>query len=450
MTFTWKTDFAQVEADQEQINLTRFELFFPEKRDFFLEGAGIFNVNERLFNPYFMPSMLFFSRRLGLSEDNEPIPLIGGLKVTGKIGGYDIGLLDILADGIDYINEDEESVSVGRTNFTVLRLKKDIFNNSSLGLIGLNKQSIDDSSYNRNLAMDMNLFLTQNIQCSGYLARSFTPDQYGADYAGYLDFLYLDDRWNFFAAQSTIQENFNAEMGFFPRTDIRRTDLYASYAPRPKIFSIRQIYFFNDFSYLSSQHGQMQTRLYYPGFWSLFHNGAYLLFLYVQNYERLTEEFEIQDDVIIPTGIYRFENIYSEFQTDKSRLLSALLSWRHGGFYNGHLDNYGLKLNLKIGAHITMNWLLDYNRARLAGGNFDTAILGLRLVYSFTPRLFIKPFIQWNSDTHEISSNLLINFIHRPGSDLFFVYNELLDLSGIKTRTENRTLLLKFTYLFNL
>jgi hypothetical protein len=97
-----------------------------------------------------------------------------------------------------------------------------------------------------------------------------------------------------------------------------------------------------------------------------------------------------------------------------------------------------------------MNWLLDYNRARLAGGNFDTAILGLRLVYSFTPRLFIKPFIQWNSDTHEISSNLLINFIHRPGSDLFFVYNELLDLSGIKTRTENRTLLLKFTYLFNL
>jgi len=175
----------------------------------------------------------------------------------------------------------------------------------------------------------------------------------------------LDDSWIFLAAQSNIQENFNAEMGFFPRTDIRRTDLYASYAPRPGILSIRQIYFFNDFNYLSSQDGQLQTRLNYPGFWALFNNGSYLLFLYLLNYERLTEEFEIFDDVIIPVDVYRFENIYAEFQTDKSRFLSALFSWRSGGFYNGNLSSYGLKLNLKVGAHLTANLMMDYNNASL-------------------------------------------------------------------------------------
>jgi len=446
---TLNTDFAQVEADQEQVNLTRFELFFPEKREFFLEGAGIFNVSERMLNPFFMPGMLFFSRRIGLSEDNEPVPLSGGLKLSGKTGGFDVGLLNILANRTKYINDDGEPVSIGRTNFTAFRLKKDILNNSTLGLIGLNKQSLDDSSYNRNFGLDMNLFLTQNMQMSGFIARSFTPGQLGKDYAGYLDFFYIDDLWNFFAAQSSIQENFNAEMGFFPRTDIRRTDLYTCFSPRPGILNIRQIYLFNDFSYLSNQRGLLETRLNFTGIWSLWDNGSNLLFLFLQNYERLTEEFEIHDGVILPIDIYRFNYIYAEWQSDKSKSLSGKLTWRAGEFYNGHLTTYGLNSILKVGAHITMNLMVDYNQAYLPAGNFKTTLFGLRFVYSFSPLLFLKPFIQWNSDTREITSNVLFNFIHNPGSDLFFVYNELLDMSRNRIRSENRTILFKLTYLFS-
>jgi hypothetical protein len=449
-TITLNTDFAQVEADQEQVNLTRFELFFPEKREFFLEGAGIFNVSERSFNPFFMPSMLFFSRRIGLSEDNKPVQLIGGLKLTGKTGGFDIGLLNILTDRTHYITDDDEEVKIGRTDFTVLRLKKNIFGNSWLGIIGLNKQSLDDSSYNRNFGVDMNLFLTQNMQMSGFVARSYSPDQSGHDYAGYLDFFYTNDLWILYAAQSDIQENFNAEMGFFPRTNIRRSDLYTCISPRPDLFDIRQLYLFNDFSYLSNQQGQLETRMNFSGFMSYFENGSYILFLFLQNYERLTEEFEIHDNVIIPTGVYPYNNIYAEFQTDKSKFVSTLLSWRSGKFYNGNLSSIGLRPNLKLGAHFTMNLMIDFNDAHLPAGNFTATILGLRLVYTFTPRLFIKPFVQWNNDTKEISSNLLVNFIHHPGSDIFFVYNELLDLSGSRTRTKNRTLLIKLTYLFNM
>lgn len=212
------TDFAQVEADQEQTNLTRFELLFPEKRDFFLEGASIFRFGERTYSPLMPASVLFFSRRIGLSEDNTLIPLLGGAKVTGKTAGLSIGLLNMTADRSTYRNDDDQEVSVPRTNFGVLRLRQDVLENSSIGFIALNKQPFGNGSYNRGVGVDANVYLSPNTQVGGFLAKSFSPDMKGHDVAGYADFVYSDDLFSVFLNQNTIQDNFNPEMGYFQRT----------------------------------------------------------------------------------------------------------------------------------------------------------------------------------------------------------------------------------------
>jgi len=442
------TDFAQVEADQEQVNLTRFELFFPEKRDFFLEGASIFRFGERPFSPVLPASELFFSRRIGLSEDNEPIPLLGGVKMTGKTGAFNIGFLNMLADRKVYDNDDDEHVIVPRTNFTALRIKRDILVNSSVGFIGLNKESLDDGFYNRCAGLDAQVFLTHRAQMSGFVAKTFSTGQKGKDMALYGDFYFHDDFWTLLLAQNSIQDNFNPEMGFVPRTGIRKTQINFGISPRPKIFNIRQTAIFNDFYYIATQEGELETRLNFTGVWNLFQNGASLTTLWIQNVERLTEEFEIHEDIVISPGMYRFNNFFGEFASDMSRTFSGKVNVSVGRFYDGRIIAYGLESNLKWGSRFTVNVLYNHNDVQLEAGCFQTDIVGIRLLYSFSPRLFVKTFIQCNSEKDIILGHFLLHFIHRPGSDLYLVYNEELETGMESLHSLNRVLMLKYNYLF--
>ena len=445
------TDFAQVEADQEQVNLTRFELFFPEKRDFFLEAADTFRFGERRTSPVFPPSVFFFSRRIGLSEDNEIVPLLGGVKMTGQIGGFKLGFLDMVSERTNYVNDDEELVFIPRTNFTVLRAKRDILANSYIGIIGLNKESLDDNYFNRGFGLDTNIYLNQNTQVSGFVAKTLTPGMAGKDLAAYGDFTYNDDFWTILLSQNTIQDNFNPEMGFFPRTGIRKTTASFGISPRPGVLNIRQLALFNDFTYITDQSGRLETRTNFSGLFSIFQNGATWFAFFVQNYEWLDEEFEIYEDVTIPVGTYRFNNIISEFESDKSKPISTKVFFRGGEFYDGNILGFGLGPNIKLGSRLTLNLLWDQNNIKLPQGNFSTTILSTRIVYTFSPRLFVKAFIQWNSEEKALLGNFLLSFIHTPGSDLFLVYNEELSTEGgaFTFRKQNRAILLKFNYLFN-
>jgi hypothetical protein len=447
---SWNTDFAQVEADQEQTNLTRFELFYPEKRDFFLEGAAIFRFGERFYSPFLPASVLFFSRRIGLSEDNTMIPLLGGVKITGKAGSLNVGLLNMTAERSRYTNEDDEFKVVPRTNFSVLRLRQDILANSSIGLIALNKQSLDDANFNRNVGLDATIYLTPNTQVSGFLAKTSTPNMRGRDLAAYGDFYYNDDFWTLLVTQNTVQDNFNPEMGFFPRTGIRKSELSFGISPRPKFLNIRQLALFDDFYYITNQRGELESRWNYTGFYSQFQDGSWWFAILSTNYEWLTEDFEIHDGVNIVPGDYRFTNLMSQFQSDMSKSLSATLSVNAGDFYDGTLYGYGIGANLKLGSRLTLNLQFNHNEVKLSAGPFTTTILGARVLYTFSPKLFAKAFIQWNSDNYAVSGNFLVSFIHTPGSDLFLVYNEELSTGGKELRTNNRTVMLKFTYLFNL
>jgi len=339
---------------------------------------------------------------------------------------------------------------VPRTNYTVLRLKQDLFFNFFFFIIGLNKQSLDGIGYARNFGMDANIILGENTQIGGYLASSHQPFVSKNNYAGYVDFYHMDDFYTVFASQNSIQENFDAEIGFFPRTGVRTTQLNLGISPRPGIFSIRQVFLFNDIVYTTDQNSMLDTRTNLSGFYSLFDDGAGFFAGYVQNYEKLTEEFEIHDDVLVPAKNYRFNYFLFEYQSDRSKPLAGTIAFSDGGFYNGSLRSYGFKGYFKAGKHLSLDLELDYNDVNLSTGNFNTTLIGARIIYSFSPYLFLKPYVQWNSDTQKIISNFLLNFIHHPGSDLYFVYNEEIDMSGPSTRTENRTVLLKMTYLFNL
>ncbi len=444
------TDFAQVEADQEQTNLTRFELLFPEKRDFFLEGASTFRFGERTYSPLMPPSVLFFSRRIGLSEDNTVIPLLGGVKVTGKAAGLSIGLMNMTADRSTYLNDDNQEVSVPRVNFGVLRLRQDILENSSVGFIALNKQPFGNGAYNRAVGMDANIYLSPNTQIGGFAAKSFSPELKGKDFAGYADLVYSDDLFSVFLNQNTFQDNFNPEMGYFQRTGIRRSEASVAFSPRPSILGIRQVAFFNDFQYIANQQGRLEARYNYVGIWSQFVDGASLLALMSWNVENLTEGFDLSDDVSISIGGYRFANLFAEFESDKSRALSGSLLGRVGKFYDGDIVGYGGSLNLKLGAHAAWNIECERNVIDVPAGNVTTTLLGTRFTYAFSPRFFAKAFIQWNSEKQEILTNVLLSLIHTPGSDLFVVYNDQLSTQGRGMSSLYRTLLLKFTYLFSL
>jgi hypothetical protein len=206
---------------------------------------------------------------------------------------------------------------------------------------------------------------------------------------------------------------------------------------------------FDDLTYITDQHSVLQTKLNLAGLFSEFDNGAHWFGVYVHNYDRLTEDFEIHEEVIIPIDIYRFDAFFTQFQSDRSKDLALRLTFRTGGFYGGNLTMYELMSDLKFGKHLTINIVYEHNDASLPGGKFKTDVLGTRIVYSFTPSMFIKPYLQWNSESNRFMANILFNFIHHPGSDLFIVFNEELEKKSGSLVTKNRTFIVKFTYLFN-
>ena len=233
------TDFAQVEADQEQFNLTRFLLYFPEKRTFFLEGAEVFRVAEK-FRFHEPPGLfLFYSRRIGLSEEGGEVPVIGGVRITGKSGKYDLGVLNMMTDRIT-LETDGVVERMERSNYAVFRIKRDFLKKSTLGIMLLSKDSLDSSHYNRGLAFDYNLAFGHAVRIEGFAAKTFSPDARGKDWAAHMNLSYNTDFWSILLVYLDVGENFNAEMGYVPRLDQKKYRANIGVSPRPGIFNLRQ------------------------------------------------------------------------------------------------------------------------------------------------------------------------------------------------------------------
>ena len=444
---TFNTDFAQVEADQEQVNLTRFSLFFPEKRPFFLEGAGLFDFGiPRTSFRRPPPLLLFYSRRIGLEEERA-IPIIGGGKITGKAGPYGIGMLNVLTNEFLDETDPDEIINVSRTNYTVLRLTRDIFSGSRIGLIGINKQ--DANTYNRASGFDFTYRPTDSLDVRGLWARTFEADVTGENNALYLGSTWRNRDFRLEGFYMDIDEAFNPEVGFIQRTGIRRINGQMRYSPRLGKFRIRQIYTGPEFDFILNQDNQLETQEIRLTNYFRFESGSYIGFLPKRTTEHLDEDFEIRSGIIIPPGEYSFTEMMIRGSTDDTKALTGQYSVNFGNFYNGTKWGFTLNAGFKPNGRLNVQPIFQFNRVTLPQDVFNASIFGARVGYSFSTTLFAKVFAQWNSDDDIIATNILLNYIYRPGSDFYLVFNQIYDTGGTKTALDESTVVAKMTYWWN-
>jgi hypothetical protein len=314
----------------------------------------------------------------------------------------------------------------------------------------LSKDSLDSSDYNRGFALDYNIAFGHAVRMEGFVAKTFSPGLTGKDWAANLNFNYNTDFWSVYLMYLDIGEDFNAEMGYVPRPDQRKYRANVGVAPRPNFLSLRQTHFFADITYIESQAGQLETRSTSLGLFNIFRDRSDLYFGVRNTYEFLDEAFEIKEDVFIPQGIHEFTSFDVWYESNESKSFSFRLDSGIGGFYSGNLFRANVTGTWKVSKHLNLE--LKYNRNQFDlptdGGKFTTNILAARIIYSFSPDLYAKTFVQWNQNENVFKSNFLIRWIYKPGANVYFIYNEIREI-GLQTPLQDRIVMLKVTFLFN-
>ena len=462
--FTYNTDFAQVEVDEQQVNLTRFSLFFPEKREFFLEGRGIFDFGRGVvfggmgggpggggrpgsmsfFGGGDVPT-IFFSRRIGL-ESGQTVPILGGGRLTGKVGDFTVGALNIQT-------ADASSVDVASTNFTTLRVKRDLLRRSSVGAIftGRSVSTVGDGS-NEVYGVDGVFSFYDNLNFSGYYARSETPGLEGENESYQGTFTYNGDLYAVGIDHLLVGDNFNPEMGFIRRDDFRRTFLQAQYSPRPaSIAAVRQFTWGGSLDYIETVGGGVESRIAMGNFETEFENSDRFRADVQQNYEFLDVPFRIASDVTIPVGGYQFQDYFASYQMGPQRRLSGSLTFQRGEFYDGDITAVGYSRGrIEVTPQFSFEPSVSVNRITLPQGKFTAKLATTRFTYTFTPRMFVGGLLQYNSTRDVLSTNVRLRWEYQPGSELFIVYNDQRDteLGRSFPMLENRAFVVKFTRLF--
>ncbi|MCG9133728.1 carbohydrate binding family 9 domain-containing protein [Candidatus Poribacteria bacterium] len=453
---TFNTDFAQVEADEEQVNLTRFSLFFPEKRPFFLEGAGLFDFGiPRTSFRRPPPMLLFYSRRIGLAEGNA-IPIIFGGKTSGKIGSYGVGFLNVLTDKFHDDTEDDP-IDIPHTNFSVMRITKDIAAGSRIGMIAVNKDEIDD--YNRAGGFDFEYRPNDNLDVRGLWSRTFEPNASGENNAWYLGSNWRRKHFRIEGSYTNIDEDFNPAVGYVRRSGIRHLRGETRWVPMPQKFGIRQIWTGPEVDYILNHNNELEEWDISYTNWFELSSGDSIFFNVGRSFERLTEIFDFRDGIEIPIGNYHSNAFGFRLSSSDSRAISTTAGGGIEDFYKGTVRRAYLQTTLKPNGHLSLSAQYQFNQivnlptAYFTDGAPRSVYVNLfrgRLDYSFTTGLFAKLFAQWNADANVVSTNFLINYIYRPGSDFYFVFNQTYDTNGTtKSRLLDSTVVAKMTYWWN-
>ena len=432
---TVNTDFAQVEVDEQQVNLTRFSLFFPEKRDFFLENSGLFTVST--LTPRTRTADLFFSRRVGLSSSGQPVPLIAGGRLTGKAGRNNIAVMNIQTG--DAFGESGE-------NFLVSRYSRDVLSKSKIGGLFINKASADGSSFNRTMAVDTTLAFG-NLAINSFLAKTSSPDIVTGDMAYYGRVEWLSPHWNLMAEYADVQDNFNAEVGFVPRRGIRSTRFRFAPTPRPKRFNIRMMLPMYDLTYTTDQNNRLVTRKahYMNGF--RMEDGSFINLVYNDRLEVIDQPFEIAEGVMIPPGSYNFGEPQFSYSSDPSKRVFYMLRYAPQGFFGGTRKEYNATIGFRANSRFALEAGYVRNDVELPGGVFEVNLGGLRIDYALSPRTTIRSVIQYNSVTDQINTSVRFNLRYTPGSDFYISYDELRDTTGRSIFIRNRQFVMKLDYL---
>jgi len=452
---TYNTDFAQVEVDEQQVNLTRFRLFFPEKREFFLEGQGIFEFGGG-FSPdpttfYFSGErfggaapVLFFSRRIGLG-DRGTIPIRGGGRLTGKVGPYSIGLLDVQTG-------DDSATGTMPTNFSVVRVKRDVLRRSAIGALFTGRSvSIDGVGTNRVYGIDGTFSFYDNLNINSYLAKSETSGLSGNELSYQTQLDYTGDRWGVKLDRLVVAQNFNPELGFIRREDFRRNFGSLRFSPRPtSIQAIRKILFEASLDYTTDNAGLLETRIHQSLFGVELENGDRFFTGVTRNYEFLKKPFLIANDSTIPVGGYSFVNTRVVYALGQQRVISGGVAFDRGTFFGGDRTSIGyFNGRMSLTSQLTVEPSLSLNWINLPQGSFTTELVGTRTTYTITPRMFVAGLLQFNSGINSLGTNFRFRWEYQPGSELFVVYTDERDTLTPRFPTlENRAFIVKITRLF--
>jgi hypothetical protein len=457
------TDFAQVEIDEQQVNLTRFNLFFPEKRDFFLEGRGIFDFarggtgvsNTTTTDlPY-----LFYTRRIGLNN-GAVIPIDAGGRLTGKLGPYAIGLINIQT-GSDSASNTET------TNFTVVRLKRDVLRRSTIGIMATNRSlkpvTLTD---NANLAygVDGTFSFTQDLMAGAYWARSDTTGVSEDDqsYQGLLD--YSADKYGARAEYLSVGRNFNPQVGFVRRSDINRSFGQLRFSPRPKrIPFVRKFTWTAQGEYIENFAGDVDARTWAGQFTTEFENSDVLAIGGAHAYEFLRFFFTPSGSPApIAPGGYTFPSMTASYTFGAQRRASGTLIVQAGDYYDGTIRSVtigssGFNTTARVSLHtrLAVEPTFSITRIERPNASFTTRLARARVDYAFSPLMFASTLLQYSSADRAFSTNLRFRWEYAPGSELFLVYTDERDVTSdsIATpapvrRLKNRAFVIKFNRLF--
>ncbi len=451
---TVNTDFAQVEADEEQVNLTRFDLFFPEKRPFFLENASTFQFG----NPQQID--LFFTRRIGLSATGVPIDILGGGRLSGKLGGWNVGALNIQTDEAE--NAAGTQVVGPANNFTTLRVQREV-GRSSYGAIFVNRQGTGSSApagdFNRAYGVDANIQLSPSQRLSGFVARTDSGGArkaFGSDYAGRAFYNFTNSLWQISGGYSQVGEGFNPEVGFLPRRGYRRPEFRAFFQPQPKkIEWIRRVAPHVSFNSFYDFNGNLQSEAWHIHPFEIQpKQGGRFGWFADYSKDNPTASFAVYNRdgrrVVIPAGEYAWwQNAFEYFHNPSARV-TGTVRFRIGDYYDGDFTSAEFTSEYRITPKATASVGWTHQDIKLPYGNFINNLVPIKANYSFTTLANISALLQYNSQTGQFSSNVRLAMLNRSGTGLFVVFNDRRDLlSSTVAETLGRSFVVKYTRLID-
>ena len=438
------TDFAQVEADEAQVNLTRFSLVFPEKREFFLEGGDIFNFGRNANGDLGgdAPS-IFYSRSIGLSG-SRVVPVIAGGRLTGKAGPWSIGALNMLTN-------DEPAARVKQTDFTVARVRRDILRRSNIGglFTGRSVSAVAPGA-NYVWGADANFAFYQNVFMSGYVAQSHTDGKSGDNLNYRAQFNYPADRYGLAFDRLVVQKDFNPEVGFVRRADFRRNFARARFSPRTTGNAlVRKWTYESSLDYVTDNDNRLESRNLTGSFATEFHNSDTASVDYSRLYEFIPAPFTISRGVRIPIGGYRFDNVHVAYSAGSQRRAAGTISVDAGSFYNGDKTTAAFRGRIEVTRQLGLEPNISLNWIDLPQGSFTNTVVGGRTIFTMTPRMFVAALVQYSSSNTSLSTNLRFRWEYQPGSEVFVVYTEGRSTLPVgHTDFENRGFVVKFNRLF--
>ncbi len=432
---SYRTDFSQVEADEQQINLTRFSLFFPEKRQFFLESPASFQVGLGQVEAQRRDLVPFFTRRIGLSSSGQPIPVIGGLRLTGRAAGSGIGLLSMQTDDFD---------GDPGANFTAARVSRNLTSTATAGAFYFGRETTGSGSFNRVTGAELRLAPRPALEIEAFAMRSETDGEAG-DWAGRTSLLVDTNANRGRLGLVHIGDAFRHDLGFVRRRGI--ATLFGGYErvfrPANTSARIREHTLGADFDATGDDHyDQSLTRIGGLTYGLQFRDGATLNARVNTTYERLDAAFSVGPGLRIDAGEHTFDSVSMDYRSDQSATLSISADIEAGEYWTGTQRVVGGGLRFRLNEHVAASANLTRSIINLPQGGFAANLERFRLDWSFSPRMFLNAFVQYNGEADAWLSNIRFNFIHRPLSDIYVVWNETRAPGDVR-----RALMLKYTHL---